>query len=142
MAQEEAQVQVPAKKSEQAWKAWADGDIEQAAKLAQSLIRSNKEASSGRHILFLKAFVAGKYEQVLRIYKEIDPEYPRYTELDKTVVNAYLHLRKYAEAEEFALSRKMDKMLIDQLKKRKERPSKATLRTITIVKGCKRHITL
>lgn len=133
-AQEEAEVQVPAKMSEQAWKAWADGDIEQAGKLAQSLVGSNKEASSGRHILFLKAFVIGKYEKALGIYKEINPEYPRYAELDKMVVNAYLHLGKYAEAEEFALSRKMDKILIDQLKQRKEMPLKATLRTITVVK--------
>ena len=128
-----AQLEGIGETAEKAWEAWEDGDIEQAGQLAKVLVRSGKETSSGRHILFLEAFVTGKYEDALRIYAEIDPEYAGRSELDSRMVNAYLHLGKYAGAEEFASSRGMDGILIDELRMRRERPLKAALSTITTI---------
>lgn len=117
----------------EAWEAWEDGEIDYAAELATKLIEYKNEASAGWHLLFLKAFITGDYEEALGLYKKIDPEYSRLDELNKTVVHAFLHLGRYAKAEEFARSRDMEKHLCDRLKSFKERPLKVTLDRLTVI---------
>lgn len=117
----------------QAWEAWEGGEINQAGELAKKLVKSKTEAASGQHILFLKEFIEGHYEEALSIYEKIDHAYPKYSELDKTVLNAYLHLGRYAEAEEFALSRNMEEHNLTHLKRLKETPLKVKLDKLTII---------
>lgn len=118
---------------EEVWKAWEAGEINEAAELADKLIESKSEASTGQHILFLKAFITGNYEEALEIYKKIDPTYSQYIELDKTVVNAFLHLKRYGEAEKFAHSRNMKKHICDRLKNLKENPLRVTLDKLVVI---------
>lgn len=116
-----------------AWEAWENGEIDHSGELAKKLTKSKSEASSGFHLLFLKEFLEGKYEEALLTYEKIDTEYPEYGELDKTVVNAYLHLRCYEEAEQFAVSRNMEERNIKHLKLLKEYPFKAELNTLAVI---------
>lgn len=117
----------------QAWEAWEIGQIDHAGKLAKKLTKSKSEASSGFHLLFLKEFLEGNYEEALLTYEKIDTDYPKYGELDKTVLNAYLHLERYAEAEQFAVSRNMVEHNIARLKQLKEHPFKVELDTLTVI---------
>jgi len=117
----------------QAWTAWEKGEITQTGELAQEMIKSKSERMSGLHLLFLKAFIEGDYEESLQLYKEIDKGYERYGELDKTVVNAYLHLGRYSEAEQFAVSRKMEEREISRLKQLKNYPFKARLDSVAVI---------
>jgi len=117
----------------QAWKAWENGDIEQAAKIARDLLGSPEEEPSVHHLLFLEAFLMGRYENALEIYEKISPDYDGHSGLDKTVLNAYLHLSKYAEAERFALSRNVDTTTLDQIRRRREKPLRTRLETIASV---------
>jgi hypothetical protein len=116
-----------------AWKAWQNGDIDRAAEIAAKLVETKSSAAAGQHILFLKAFVTGKYEEALRIYKKIDPAYSEYAELDKTVIHAFRHLGRYSEAEKFAHSRGKERHVLEFLKMLKEYPLKVTLDKLTVI---------
>lgn len=116
-----------------AWKAWQNGDIDRAAEIAAELVKTKSCAAAGQHILFLEAFVTGKYEEALGIYEKIDPAYPKYEELDKSVIYAYRHLRRYSEAEKFAHSREKEKHDLDFLKMLREHPLKVTLDKLTVI---------
>lgn len=117
----------------QAWESWEKGEIDRAGKLAEKLAKSKNEMTSGYHLLFLKEFLEGDYEEALRIYEKIDTEYVRFSELDKTVVNAYLHLGRFAEAEHFAVSRNMEEHDIARLKQLKEHPLQVMLDTLSVI---------
>ncbi|MFC2004742.1 retropepsin-like aspartic protease [Chloroflexota bacterium] len=112
---------------EEAWITWEEGDVEQAEEFAKSVSKTQE----GRHLLFLTAYVKGKYEESLLHYDNIDPSYSRYAELDRSVVEAYRHLSRYAEAEQFALSHKMEKDLLSILEQCSQQPLKATLSSLT-----------
>jgi len=116
-----------------AWKAWQNGDISQAAEIAAKLAETKSAAPAGQHILFLKAFVTGKYEEALGIYKKIDPAYPKYAELDNVVIDAFRHLGRFPEAEKFAQSRGKEKHVLELLKMLKENPLKVTLDKLTVI---------
>jgi len=116
-----------------AWKAWQNGDIDHAAEIAAELVETKSYAATGQHILFLKAFVTGKYEEALRIYKKIDPAYPKYAELDRAVIDAFRHLGRYSEAEKFAHSRGKEKHVLELLKMLKANPLKVTLDKLTVI---------
>lgn len=118
---------------EEAWKAWEDGDVPRASRLALRLTESETEATAGHHLLFLCAFVTGNYEGALRHYRRIDATYARYAELDEPVVHAYLHLGRYADAERFARTREMESGLRDALAQRAKRPLKVTLEELTVI---------
>lgn len=117
----------------QAWEAWERGEIEEAGKLARELIKIKSEASSGYHLLFLKNFLEGNYGEALQIYKEIDPEYAEYGELDTTVVNTYVFLGQYGEAEQFARSRNMEEYQIASLRQLQEHPLKVKLDSLSVI---------
>jgi len=123
----------PAALKAEAWETWEKGEIEEAGKLAKELVQIKSEASSGYHLLFLKNFLEGNYREALQIYKEIDPEYAEYGELDTTVVNTYVFLKRYAEAEQFARSRNMEEYRIASLKQLREHPLKVRLDTLTVI---------
>ena len=125
--------QDPAALEDEAWAAWEKGEIEQAGKLARELTRTKRAASSGYHLLFLKEFLEGNYEEALQIYKEIDSDYPKYRELDETVINTYIYLRRYSEAEKFAISKNMDKHTIARLRQLNEHLLKVKLDTLSII---------
>lgn len=110
-----------------AWSAWKKGDVADAQRLATSL----SETADGRHLLLLCAFVKGDYEAALDHYGAIDQSYPRYAELDEPVVEAYLHLTRYAEAERFARARTMKRDVCDTLADRNKQPLKVTLNSLT-----------
>ncbi|MEE9279179.1 MAG: retropepsin-like aspartic protease, partial [Myxococcota bacterium] len=82
----------------EAWAAWRAGDVADAERLAAA----HAESDEGRHLLFLCDFVQGDYVRALARHAEIDPAYPRHAELDPPVVEAYLHLARYADARAFA----------------------------------------
>jgi hypothetical protein len=116
-----------------AWTAWEKGEIAKAGQLASEMTKSKSEVSSALHLLFLKAFMEGDYEEALRLYLKIDKGYERYNQLDKSVVNAYLHLNRYEEAEKFAISKKMEAREISRLKQLKDNPFKAHLNSLAII---------
>jgi hypothetical protein len=125
--------QDPAALMDEAWEAWEKGEIEQAGELARKLIRTKSVASSGYHLLFLKDFLEGNYEEALQIYKEIDSDYPKYGELDETVINTYIYLGRYLEAEKFARSRNMEEHTIARLRQLNEHLLKVKLDTLSII---------
>ena len=55
----------------------------------------------------LAAFMRGEYESALGPYQHIGAEYARRSELRGPVLDAYLHLGRYAEAERFAREQRM-----------------------------------
>lgn len=114
------------------WKTWQNGDIDRAAEIAGELVKT-KDYATGQHILFLRAFVTGKYEEALRIHKKIDPAYPEYAKLDKFVIHAFRHLKRYSKAEKFAQSRGKEKHHLEFLKILKESPLKVTLDKLTVI---------
>ena len=125
--------QDPATLKAEAWEAWEKGEIEEAGKLAKELVRIRSEASSGYHLLFLKNFLEGNYGEALQIYEEIDPEYAEYGELDITMINTYVFLGRYAEAEQFARSRNMEEYRIASLRQLQENPLKVKLDTLSVI---------
>jgi tetratricopeptide (TPR) repeat protein len=125
--------QDPAALKAEAWEAWENGEIEQAGRLARELIRTRSVASSGYHLLFLKDFLEGNYEEALQIYKEIDSEYAKYGELDETLINTYIYLGRYAEAEQFASSRNMEEHTIARLRQLNEHLLKVKLDTLSVI---------
>ena len=84
-----------------------------------------------QHLLFLCAFVEGQYEKALLSYAEIDPSYSRYSDLSSPVVEAYLHLSRYPEAESFARKNQMEEDILRRLMERTQHPLKVTLTTLT-----------
>lgn len=116
-----------------AWEAWQNGEISQAAEIAVKLVETKSSVPAGQHIMFLKAFVTGKYEEALGIYKKIDPAYPKYAELDNVVIDAFRHLGRFPEAEKFAQSRGKEKHVLELLKMLKENPVKVTLEKLTVI---------
>lgn len=117
----------------QTWDAWKSGEIDQAAELAAKLIEFEDEASEGRHLLFYSDFVKGDYKKALNHYKNIDPAYAKYGELDNTVVDVYLHLGRYAEAEQFAQARVMKQGFCKRLRSVKERALKVALDKLIVI---------
>jgi hypothetical protein len=101
--------------------------------MAAALIEDKSSADIGLHILLKKAFITGNYEEALRLYEEINPDYPRYNELHQTVLNALLHLGRYSEAEQFASSKGLEEHICDRMKRLKESPLKVRLDSITVI---------
>jgi len=112
---------------EHAWTAWRNGNVSDSQTLARSLPLSPER----QHLLFLCAFVEGNYEKALLYYAEIDPSYSRYSELSRPVVEAYLHLSRYPEAESFAQKNQMEEGIVRRLMGRTKHPLKVTLTTLT-----------
>lgn len=86
----------------EAWSAWENGDIARTRELAEQSLGNTTAADEARHLIFLTSFVSGDYEGALTHYNAIAPAYPRLTELAKTVLEAYLHVDRIADALEFA----------------------------------------
>lgn len=112
---------------EEAWSAWKKGDVADAQRLATSLL----ETADGRHLLLLCSFVTGDYEEALGHYGAIDQSYPRFAELDQPVIDTYLHLSRYGEAERFARARTMKRDICDTLADCGRQPPKVTLKSLT-----------
>jgi hypothetical protein len=110
-----------------AWKAWHDGDVAVAAKLADEM----SEGPERRHLRFLCLFVNGKYEEALKRYDGIDATYGRFREFDEPVIDCYLHLGRYGEAVAFAEERHFGP--IDALRLRAARPLRATLDQVSVI---------
>ncbi len=93
-----------------AWRAWQNGDIEQAENKARDISGSAK----AQHLLILSAFVQGDYQSAIQLYNKIDPGYSRIKELNDPILHAWLHLGEYGEAAHFARERKMESWIQQQ----------------------------
>lgn len=120
-------------RSREVWTTWEEGDVERARQTAAFLLDGDGPTDDARHILFLTSFVMGEYEEALSHYGKIDPRYDRYSELDRPVLDAYLHLGRYADAERFARARRMPDWQCEMLAKRKEHPLRVRLDGLSIV---------
>lgn len=114
-----------------AWTAWENGDVERARELAEAL--SAEDEASGLHLIFLCAFVSGSYEEALRAYEEIDSGPEVRSELEESVVEAFLHLGRFADAVAFARERKMEPGRITWLERRAASPLRTELPGTTTV---------
>jgi len=85
-----------------AWAAWADGDVEEAERLARGA-----GTDPARHLLFQCASVCGRYEEALGHHSRIGASYARRAEIDGPVVHAYAPLGRLADAASFARERKL-----------------------------------
>lgn len=112
-----------------AWAAWRDGDIDK----AHEIVHGVEESQSQQHLMCLIDFVRGKYEASLLHYNNIQPEYPRFLELDEPVIHAYWHLRMEKAAHDFALALGLTGDLLASAKTRAERPFSVTLDKVTTV---------
>ncbi len=115
--------------SDEAWKNWENGEIDEAQRRAGAIA----DANGGKALLFLSAAVKGRYEDALELYAGIEPTYERLDELAEPVVNAYLHLKREEDAERFARGRELDPILAATVELRAARPLKARLDGITEV---------
>jgi hypothetical protein len=120
-------------RSREVWTAWEEGDVARARQTAAFLLDGDGPVDDARHILCLTSFVMGDYEDALSHHAKIDPRYNRYGELDRPVLDAYLHLARYADAERFARARGMPDWQCDMLAKRKERPLHVRLDGLSVV---------
>ncbi|MFQ5808622.1 MAG: aspartyl protease family protein, partial [Armatimonadota bacterium] len=109
-----------------AWTAWGNGDVADAETVASAA----RDTDARRHVLFLCTFVTGRYDEALEHYRLIRASYPRFTELAQPVVEAYLHLGRYAEAERFAGAARMDEHLYGELAQRAAHPLRVTLHRV------------
>lgn len=117
----------------EAWQAWEAGEIQQAHQLALRLAELSPGNHEARHILFLTAFVSGRYEEALGHFEKIDEAYARRSELDKRVIDAQVHQGRYADAERFARKNDMPAWMVTMLGERRQRPLRVTLTDLTIV---------
>lgn len=93
-----------------AWRAWQNGDIEQAANKAWDISGS----AEAQHLLILSAFVQGDYQSAIQLYNKIDPGYSRIKELNDPILHAWLHLGEYENAARFAREQKMKSWIQQQ----------------------------
>ncbi len=84
-----------------AWKAWGDGDLELAVRVARDATPGDERT----HVLMLAAYVKGDYARALERYEGIGAGYERLAELDDVVVEAHLHLGDRTDALAFARQR-------------------------------------
>lgn len=126
----------PAPALEAAWTAWEKGDVAEAETLASAAA----DGDARRHLLFLCAFVTGHHNEALEHYRLIRASYPRFTELGQPVVDAYLHLGRYAEAERFAHAAGMDEPLCGELAQRAAHPLGVTLDRVAEIPFADHHL--
>jgi len=119
--------------AQNAWQAWKAGNIEEAHRYATSLLKLPQLEPDARHLLFLTSFVMGEYEKALGHYEKIGEDYERRGELDEPVLDAYLHLGRYAEAERFARGRNMPDWRVQTLANRRANPLKVRLSEVSII---------
>lgn len=119
--------------SDKAWQAWRDGNVDEAKSLAAQILSSGGASGEARHLLRLTSFVMVDYEGVIVHCQDIEPSYSRYQELDDPVLNAYLHLGRYADAECFARDRGIAPWRCEVLARWRENPLKAHLSNLTVV---------
>ena len=119
--------------SKTAWEAWKQGNVDEAAKLASKLAQTPGGADAGRHLLCLTSFVSGKYEDALEQFAKINKTYNRYDELPKLVLDAYVHLGRYAEAAKFSREHDMPSHRIRMLERYAATPMKVSLDSVTVV---------
>jgi len=117
----------------EAWHAWEAGEVQQAHQAAQGLAELTLENDEAEHILFLTSFVSGCYEEALGHFERIDESYARRSELDKLVIDAQLHLGRYADAERFARKSNMPTWRVTMLGELRLHPLRVTLTDLTIV---------
>lgn len=122
-------------KSDAAWTAWRNGNVVEATTLAAEL----GDTAEHRHLLFLCSFVQGQYETALATHGDIPPSYDRYQELDRPVVDCYLHLGRNHEAAEFAKKRNVARLGALQLRAR--HPLKVSLDSLTTIPFAKHRLT-
>ena len=121
------------KSLEEAWAAWEAGEIPLAGARAQEQLANEQRSDEARHILLLTAFVRGDYDGALLHYDAIGESYERLGELDEPVLNAYLHLGRFDDAERFARQHGMPEWHVDVLAKRAAHPLKVDLDKVTVV---------
>ena len=111
----------------EAWKAWKNGDITE----AQEKARRIADTDEGRHLLFLTAFVKGRYKDALEHHERIDHTYDRLKELDEPVMHSYLHLNREEEADRFSRGKELPPLVAAVTRLRAEHPLKVRLDGIT-----------
>src|SRR5262245_5539710 len=119
----------PASDLESAWGEWKNGNVLQAEQLASKQAATD----SGKHLLFLCAFVKGAYEEALALYRKVGPGYEKRNELDEPVFHAYLHLGRVAEARDHARERKLSTPLQTMVELRVRHPFAARLEEVAVV---------
>ena len=119
--------------SDKAWQAWRDGEVDEAKSLAARMLSSGTYRDEAHHLLFLTSFVTGDYEGAISHYQDIELSYSRYQELDDPVLNAYVHLGCYADAERFARDHGIALWRCERLARWRENSLKAHLSTLAVV---------
>ena len=115
------------------WHAWEAGNVEEARQGASQLLNTPKLGSEARHLLFLTSFVEGQCEQALGHYEKIAAHYPRRSELDEPVLDAYLHLGRYYHAEQFARGQGMAAEKLAVVSKRRDHRLSVNLAEMTVI---------
>ncbi len=118
----------------EAWSAWESGDIARTRELAEQSLGNPVAVDEARHLLFLTSFVSGDYEVALSQYNAIAPAYPSLTELAETVLEAYLHLVRVADALEFARAHdELPAWTVPVLERHATKPLRVVLDEVAIV---------
>jgi uncharacterized membrane-anchored protein len=81
-----------------AWSSWKEGDFEDAAMRAQSLLSNEETSSAGHFILTLAAHINGDYSGAVKHFKEISPDYRWIDLLIEPVLWSYVFLEDFEEA--------------------------------------------
>ncbi|MGF1582070.1 MAG: retropepsin-like aspartic protease [Gemmataceae bacterium] len=121
----------------EAAKAWKQGNIPTLGKLAPKI----KDKNARHYGLFLYTYVRGQYQETLKHYTLIDPQFAGHKTLGPPVLQAHLHLGKYEEARVFAVKRKMSKTQQVVLKMRAEEPLAVELNKTTEIAFAKHPLT-
>jgi hypothetical protein len=114
---------------ESAWKSWADGDVE----LAEAAALAAAPSLERDRLLFNCSYAKGDYERALKIYAGLGPSSAKLRQLDEPVIDAYLHLGRYADAAGFARRRNAPEWQRDLLDSCAAHPMRAALEGTTIL---------
>lgn len=117
-----------------AWSAWEDGEVERASAIAGEALDTTTAPDEAHHLLFLTAFVTGKYRDALDHYRSIGGEYRRLAELATPVIDVYVHLDLVADAAAFARGRAgVPAVTVARLEQHARRPLQVELSGVAVV---------
>ena len=119
---------------ERAWHAWESGDVRKTHALARNLAEIPSTSAAGFHLLSYVALVKGDYEKSLGYHRQIDANYPRYSDLDRPMIEALTHLGRYGDALAFAKGRGVtDEWTVASLGYLAANPPSVELHSVSII---------
>ncbi len=125
--------EAPTAGAEQIWEYWRQGKVRAARALADGLLANEPGDPRARYVQTLTSFVMQRYDEGLRQYELIDPEYDHRGELTTLVLDAYQRLGRFEDAVRFAEKMSVPTEQRDWIARRGRHPLSVELETVTVI---------